>query len=220
LAYTVLIVDDHELFSTSLRIALSGHGIAAHQASPSSKAEVLRRAGELEPGLVVLDLDLGKGDDGLELNGSELVAGLRTIGWKVLVVSGKIEQSGAAAAVAGGAIGVIAKTSSFESLLHTVVKAASGQQVMTESEYQGWVARHRASTSARRELERRLSQLSRREREVLDLLAEGHRAAAIADKFVVSMTTVRTQIRSILAKLEVNSQLEAVALARQYQDRL
>ena len=66
-----------------------------------------------------------------------------------------------------------------------------------------------------RALSRRLSRLSAREREVLELLAEGMRAAAIAEHFVVSMPTVRTQIRSILAKLDVSSQLEAVALFRQ-----
>ena len=58
--------------------------------------------------------------------------------------------------------------------------------------------------------------LSPREREVLELLAEGHRAVAIAERFVVSLTTVRTQIRSLLAKLEVTSQLEAVALINQH----
>jgi DNA-binding NarL/FixJ family response regulator len=53
---------------------------------------------------------------------------------------------------------------------------------------------------------------------VLELLAAGMRAAAIAEHFVVSMPTVRTQIRSLLAKLEVSSQLEAVALVRQPPD--
>ncbi|MGH3845877.1 MAG: LuxR C-terminal-related transcriptional regulator, partial [Pseudonocardiaceae bacterium] len=47
---------------------------------------------------------------------------------------------------------------------------------------------------------------------------EGHRAATIADKFVVSLTTVRSQIQSILSKLAVNSQLEAVALLREYRN--
>ena len=52
------------------------------------------------------------------------------------------------------------------------------------------------------------------------MLAEGLRAAAIAERLVVSMPTVRTQIRSILTKLEVGSQLEAVALLRQQPDSL
>lgn len=59
-----------------------------------------------------------------------------------------------------------------------------------------------------------VARLTPRERAVLDRLAGGTRAAGIAAEFVVSVSTVRTQIRSILAKLEVSSQLEAVALVR------
>ncbi|MDT7750381.1 MAG: hypothetical protein QOD96_4043, partial [Pseudonocardiales bacterium] len=58
----------------------------------------------------------------------------------------------------------------------------------------------------------RLQRLSPREHEMLGLLTDGYRARAIAERLAVSPTTVRTQIRAILAKLEVNSQLEAVAL--------
>ena len=61
-------------------------------------------------------------------------------------------------------------------------------------------------------LSRRLARLSGREREVLELLAEGCRAAAVAERLVMPVATVRGQIRDILATLEVGSQLEAVAL--------
>lgn len=57
-------------------------------------------------------------------------------------------------------------------------------------------------------------QLTSREKYVLARLVDGHHADAIAEEAVVSITTVRSQIRSILTKLEVTSQLEAVALAR------
>ena len=67
----------------------------------------------------------------------------------------------------------------------------------------------------RRDRARRMALLTAREREVLRLLAEGTRAVGIAEHFVVSVATVRSQIQSILAKLEVKSQLEAVALHNQ-----
>jgi DNA-binding NarL/FixJ family response regulator len=73
---------------------------------------------------------------------------------------------------------------------------------------------HRTQESERRTIEDRLERLTRREREVLAELAQGHRAQAVADRSVVSLATVRTQIRSVLTKLEVGSQLEAVALYR------
>jgi len=219
MGFTVLIVDDHELFSTSLRMALRAHGLDAHQVTPSGFDVILRQAEELPNGLIVLDLDLGKAPDGGWLHGPDVVTGLRERGWKVLIVSGSQDQPGIAAAIAAGAIGSVLKTSSFGALLETVIAAAEGRSLMTEAQHQSWLALDRTYRAKERELARRLSRLSRREQEVLELLAEGHRAAAIAEHFVVSMTTVRTQIRSILTKLEVSSQLEAVALLRQAPDR-
>lgn len=212
--FTVLIIDDHELFSTSLRMTLRGHGLDTHQAAMSGIDQILLGARALPAGLVVLDLDLGKDAEGRWVHGADLVAALRSDGWKVLVVSGSADQPGIAGAIASGAIGAVSKSSSFEMLLGTVLKAAAGEPVMTEAEHHEWLTRHRGYQAQKRELSRRMSRLSRREREVLELLAEGHRAAVIATRFMVSMTTVRTQIRSILVKLEVSSQLEAVALIR------
>ncbi|HTF55217.1 MAG TPA: response regulator transcription factor [Pseudonocardia sp.] len=212
--FSVLIIDDHELFSTSLRMALRGHGLDAHQVSVTGVNDVLERASELTSGLVVLDLDLGTDAEGRWVNGVDLVGALKRSGWKVLVVSGSIDKAAVAAAIAAGAIGSVPKSSSFESLLKTVVAAVSGESVMGEVERHLWLTQHRKFQAAERALARRLGRLSAREREVLELLAEGHRAGTIAEKFVVSMTTVRTQIRAILTKLEVNSQLEAVALLR------
>jgi DNA-binding NarL/FixJ family response regulator len=211
----ILIIDDHELFSTSLRMALRGHGFDAHQLPITSIAHLRIRISQFRPGLAVLDLDLGQDPDGRWMNGVELVDTLCTAGWQVLVVSGSVDTPGVAAAIASGAVGSVPKSSSFHGLLDVVLAVAGGEPVMTEEEHQDWLARHASYQAQERELSRRLGRLSTREREVLELLAEGHRAAEISEHFVVSMTTVRTHIRSMLAKLEVNSQLEAVALVRQ-----
>jgi DNA-binding NarL/FixJ family response regulator len=77
-----------------------------------------------------------------------------------------------------------------------------------------FVALHIERSAQRGELAAKLDRLTPRELEVLRLLASGHRAQAVADDFVVSLATVRTQIRAVLTKLEVTSQLEAVALYR------
>jgi DNA-binding NarL/FixJ family response regulator len=215
--YPILIIDDHELFSTSLRMALRSQGFAAQQVPVARLDEALSTPCPMPVGLVVLDLDLGKDRRGNWLNGADLVGGLRSLGWQVLIVSGSVDQPGVAVAIAAGAIGSVPKSSSFETLLETVTRAASGRPVMTETERQNWLHRHRGYLARERDRSRRLGRLSAREREVLELLAEGHRAVAIAERFVVSLTTVRTQIRSLLAKLEVTSQLEAVALIHQHQ---
>lgn len=215
--YPVLIIDDHELFSTSLTMALRNEGFDARTLPVSVVGRFLGRA-EGPTGLVVLDLDLGQDAGGRRVNGADLVEGLRAGGWKVLVVSGSIDHPGVAAAIAAGAMGSVPKSRSFDELLRTVVAVARGEPLMSKDEYEDWLERHRRHVVKERELARRLTRLSPREIEVLELLTEGMRAAAIAEHFVVSMPTVRTHIRSILTKLEVGSQLEAVAMFRQQLD--
>lgn len=213
--FPVLIIDDHELFSTTLTMALRNEGFDARTLPVADVQDFLGQPLRHPTGLVVLDLDLDRDAEGRYVSGADLVQGLRAAGWKVLIVSGSLDQPGIASAIADGAIGSVPKSRSFEVLLHTVIAAAGGTPVMTSVEHQEWLERHRQYQEQERELSRRLARLSHREREVLELLAMGLRAAAIAEHFVVSMATVRTQIRALLAKLEVGSQLEAVALLRQ-----
>lgn len=85
---------------------------------------------------------------------------------------------------------------------------------MTDAQRQHMQDIARAARQAAEKLERRWRQLTPREHEILGCLDAGLRAEAIAGKFTVSVLTVRTQIKSVLSKLEVSSQLEAVALAR------
>ncbi|MGH3872155.1 MAG: LuxR C-terminal-related transcriptional regulator [Pseudonocardiaceae bacterium] len=205
---TVLIVDDHELLSCALVIALGSRGLSAQQLSPQ---ELLTRLDQPAPpgGLVLLDLDLGAGIDG-----ARLVGPLRRAGWRVLVITGSRDQAHIAAAVAAGAVGWVPKTAPFDDLVAHAVRAAQGRSLVTDTARLRMTDVANAAREATAQRRRRWQQLTPREREILDCLASGLRAGAIAEKFTVSVATVRTQIRSILAKLEVSSQLEAVALTR------
>lgn len=215
--YPVLIVDDHELFSTTLCMALRGEGFDASTLSVGDVQEFLDRPPDAADrgGLVVLDLDLSRNAEGRYVSGADLVERLQARRWRALVVTGSADQPGIATAIAAGALGYVPKSCSFAVLLQTVITAAQGSPVMSAVERHEWNERHRRYQAQERELSRRLSRLTPREREVLELLSAGMRAAAIAEHFVVTMPTVRTQIRSILSKLEVGSQLEAVAMLRQ-----
>jgi DNA-binding NarL/FixJ family response regulator len=95
--------------------------------------------------------------------------------------------------------------------------ALAGLPVMSPESRQRLIDSHLVRDAERRQIAEKLERLTRREREVLAELARGHRAQAVADQYVVSLATVRTQIRSVLGKLEVGSQLEAVALYRRGQ---
>lgn len=187
----VLIIDDHAIVATSLVLALREHGLDARRCPVGSAREVLDEARRHSAGLALVDLDLGA-----EFNGAELVAPLRAMGWRVLVLTGTTDRSKITAAVRAGALGWVSKAAPFPELVDAVVAATAGGSALPGAKL--------------------LDRLSAREREVLDHLAAGQRAASIAEEFVVSLATVRSQIRSILTKLEVGSQLEAVALARSH----
>ena len=126
------------------------------------------------------------------------------------MITGSLNQDRLAAAVTAGAAGLLLKTSALGRFLDLVGQAADGRLLMPPAERRRWVEVHR-----RRQAElSTIELLTVREREVLERLAAGSRAGVIAEATGVSITTVRTHIRSVLAKLSVGSQLEAVAVLR------
>jgi DNA-binding NarL/FixJ family response regulator len=70
-----------------------------------------------------------------------------------------------------------------------------------------------AERHATSEIRAKLARLTPREREILTLMTQGRGSDSIAEQLVISRPTVRTHIQNVLTKLEVRSQLEAVALA-------
>jgi DNA-binding NarL/FixJ family response regulator len=207
---SVLVVDDHALIRTALVMALESQGLDAHHVPTASASVILAEARRHEPGLVLLDLDLAEGP-----NGADLVVPLRSLGWSVLVVTGSRDREALAAAIHRGAVGWVSKTAPFEELLAVALSAAAGQEVLAPAVREELVRLHQRLRGRRHEVTERLARLSTREREVLDQLAAGRGASAIAADATVSMSTVRAQIRSILAKLEVRTQLAAVAMVNE-----
>ena len=215
-APSVLIVDDHDLVGTSLALALTAEGFQARRAAAVDRAGVLREADSLPTGLALLDLDLGRDRQGRRRDGVELVVPLTERGWCCMVLSAA-DRGRVGAALAAGAIAAVPKRAPWPVLLANVRAALHGRTVMSPETRQELIDSFRVRDAERRDIEEKLSRLTQREREVLAELARGHRAHAVAEKYVVSLATVRTQIRSVLSKLEVGSQLEAVALYRRGQ---
>jgi DNA-binding NarL/FixJ family response regulator len=209
-AVQVVIVDDHRLLADSLALALEGHGIRAILPALGTPEELLAEVIRRRPDLVLLDLDLG-GDLG---DGSTLVRPLVEAGLRVLIVTATSDVEQMARAVELGAVGVVAKNGPFPDLLDDVVTAARGGEVMAP------LVRLHLLDDARRRREQRAAtlapfgRLTERETEVLRELTRGRPVAEIARRSFVSEATVRSQVRSILTKLGVRSQLEAVVAAQ------
>lgn len=207
----VRIVDDHELLAQSLSYALQARGF---DATPlvvinleAARAELLADP----PDVVLLDLQLGAAGHGLCL-----VRPLTEAGSRVLVVSGVTDQRDIAATVEAGAVGFVSKSKPIDVLLEAATAVLRGEKVMTDDarhQLLDQLRRHRAESRACR---RPFDDLTTREREVLRGLCDGESVTTIATRCVVSVATVRTQVRAILLKLGVGSQLEAVALAHRH----
>jgi DNA-binding NarL/FixJ family response regulator len=205
---TVLIVEDHALLAETLVIALNAEGCRARVADLVSPAVLLQQVRTLRPTVVLLDLDLGILGDG-----AALVSPLTALGARVLVVSGTSDRLRLAETVERGAVGFLSKLVPFEQLLHVVLEVVAQRTVLSTAGRYELMADLRAARAARSKDLAPFEALTPRERAVLGALAQGQRAEVIAATAVVSEATIRSQIRGVLAKLGVNSQLEAVALA-------
>ncbi|HEX2074319.1 MAG TPA: response regulator transcription factor [Geodermatophilus sp.] len=210
----VLLVDDHSLFAQAVQIGLRAAGIPARPVAPRSAEDVVRTATEAAPATVLLDLRLGTGEDGVPIDGLDLVAPLTQAGCRVVVVTGEIGDAIWGTALERGAVTVLPKDTDLGDLVRLLAAVRAGEAVLPDGRRQDLLA---AARRARAEEAARLApfrHLSPREDQVLRCLAAGMPAATIAATAHVSEATVRTQIRAVLTKLEVTSQLQAVALAR------
>lgn len=206
----LLLVDDHRLLAETLQVSLSHAGFAVSVAPCGSFDEVLAEAAAVQPTLVVLDLDLqGAG------YGYDLIAPLRRLGAQVLMLTGTVDRLELARCLEAGALGIASKADGFSSVVDQIRRAADGETVTPITERTQLLADLAVQRRADQKRHAPFKALSSRERDVLRQIVEGKQAAAIARDSYVSLATVRTQIRSILLKLEVTSQVAAVALARQ-----
>jgi RNA polymerase sigma factor (sigma-70 family) len=132
---------------------------------------------------------------------------------KVVIMTAHDEDRLLVEAVEAGASGFLGKDEAAEELLSAAKAAAEGEVLIdpgTLTRLLAQVARERAE---QRDAQNLLDDLTEREREILQLLAEGMRNDDIAAKLFISPQTVQTHVRNILGKLRVHSKLEAVAFA-------
>ena len=188
-----------------LRLCLEAEGYDVVAAPLETREAILEAAAQAHPHVVLLDVELGDAVGDV----ASLVAPLGRMGATVVVVSGTTELTRIGALVEEGAAGFVPKTRSFDAIAAAVGAAVDHRPLMTADERRHLLAQLRAVRQRNGALER----LSHREAEILADLVDGKTASEVAEDGYVSEGTVRCQIRSILRKLDVKSQLAAVALA-------
>jgi DNA-binding NarL/FixJ family response regulator len=206
----VLVVDDHVFLAEMLAVEVGQHGCAATAlGAPETFAEVVDAVHRTKPDVVLLDYSFGD-SLGTSLG---LIAPLRSLGAAVVVLTGITDEMQWAACLDAGASGVLSKSVDMPRIVDAVARAARGEAIQSLTDREALMEQYRRSRRDERARAEPFAQLTPREREVLAALMEGWSARDIADEFVVSIATVRSQIQSVLQKLDVSSQLAAVALA-------
>jgi DNA-binding NarL/FixJ family response regulator len=204
----VLVVDDHRLVAEGLLATLQYDGFDASLSRCESFATILDEASQCKPDVVVLDLRLGQVG-----HGRDLIGPLASLGAAVIVLTGLIDGVELASCLEAGAAGVARKGEGFDSIITKIRAVLEGKPVIPMTERAQLLAELEDRRSADRSKSEPFETLTKREAEVLRQIMDGVPAETIAGTQFVSVPTVRSQIRSILQKLGVNSQLEASARA-------
>jgi DNA-binding NarL/FixJ family response regulator len=199
----VLIIDDHRLFAQAMAAALDQEPelqVVEIAASLQTGVEALGR----EPVDVVL-LDYRLPDShGVNGIGSVLEAAPDTA---VVMVTASDDERVLLAAVEAGASGFVSKTADIADIHTAVRKAAAGEASIAPNLLPRLLSRlAQRGTGVG-------SDLTTREREVLERISSGRTNADIARELFVSVNTVRNHVQSVLTKLGAHSKLEAAAIA-------
>lgn len=208
----IAILEDHVLFAESLELALTveGYDVRRTELPPNggTPSALLASVVRQQPRIALLDLDLGHFGDGIRFVGP-----LATAGINVVVVTANTDRVRWGEALRNGARIVLPKSRPLNEILGVVRRLGNGQPVMDVHERESLVRLWHQRNAELAGLQARVDRLTPREAQVLGRLMEGMTVHDIAAASVVSEATVRTQVKAILAKLEVTSQIAAVGIA-------
>jgi len=206
----ILIVDDHLVVRAGLHMLIENHPGMTVVAMASNRAEALELAARASPTLILLDLDLG-GDNSLTFLNElrEMAPDAR-----VLVLTGLRDTDAHRRALQLGAMGVVLKEHAPDVLIKAIEKVCAGE-IWLDRPTIGQMLRE-MSANDEEEMDpevAKIDSLTQREREVVSLIAEGLRDKQIAQRLLISETTVTHHLSSVYAKLGLSDRLELVSYA-------
>ena len=201
----VLIADDHPLFRDGLAALLNGGPGTELAGAAATGTEAVDLASQTQPDVVLMDLHM-PGMNGIEATRRIVASCPQTA---VLVLTMFDDDDSIAAALRAGARGYLLKGASREQIRCAIHAAASGEIVFGAQLAARMLACFTAAAPSPP-----FPQLTGRERQVLDLLAQGRANTTIATRLSLSHKTVRNHVSNILAKLQVTDRAQAIIQAR------
>ena len=212
---TLLICDDHKILTDALATVVGLDPTLVMVAPPvHDPITAIAVCTEQLPDVVLMDI-VFKGEGNGDMSGIEATRAIKEVSpsTKVVIMTAHDEDHLLVEAVEAGASGFLGKDEAAEELLSAAKAAADGEVLIDPTTLTRLLAQVAREREAQRGAQSLLDDLTDREREILQLLAEGMRNDDIATKLFISPQTVQTHVRNILGKLRVHSKLEAVAFA-------
>jgi len=206
--FTLLLIDDHPMLRNGLKQLIALDETLQVVAEAGNGFDGVALAEQHDPDLILLDLNMPG------LNGLDTLSRLREISLsgRVVVFSVSDHEEDVVSALKRGADGYLLKDMEPEALLKALHQAAAGQTVLSEALTPILVARLREDRPAPA---RDINQLTRRERDILQLISAGMTNKAIARKLAISESTVKVHVKYLLKKMNLKSRLEAAVWALQ-----
>jgi len=204
----ILLVDDHAVVRSGLKMLLNTNPEMEVVGEASEGNEGIKKALKLQPDVVVMDLSMPHGKDGLTAT-TELKKLMPNI--NILILTMHDDEEYLFRAIQGGASGCILKSAPHNELMAAIESVSAGDAYLHPSaqkrlmeEYLGSLKQVGSDT---------YNLLSDREKEVLTLIAKGYSNKEIAEKLVISVKTVETHKGNLMEKLQMKTRPELVEYA-------
>lgn len=207
----VFVVDDHEIFRDGLRLLIDSADDMIMVGEAASGEDVLHKLADVSPDLILMDINM-PGENGIDVTRRVKQHYPEMI---VLILTMFEDDKSVFAAMRAGASGYMLKGIKHNEMLQTLRVTASGGAVFSPhiaGHIMQWFAN--MGTTAHQETSNELPQLSRRELDILTLIAAGDDNPTIAEKLFLSPKTVRNYVSQVLTKLEATDRMDAAAKAR------
>ena len=216
--YSVMIIDDHPLFSRGLAQLIETQSSYKVNGMAKDRKEALGMLEKVKPNLAIVDLNLGQ-EDGLELIKDISVINPST---KVLVLSMHDERFYAERALKAGARGYIMKQEAESQVINAIQTVMEGKIYLSERELERIKDLSKNDKSAKREKREpydTISLLSDRQLEIFTLIGKGLGTVDIASKLNLSIKTIDTHKENIKVKLHCSSSAELRQMAIEWASR-